>query len=194
MKTTFFFLLSLSLLYFANCSNHHRKDRNKRDTSNVRKEYLDSTKISIDTAHSATNTKTRNNTGVCDPALWDHVYHKDRLQVVYDCYTVTGTIEKIRKEKDGDDHILLHLDAGQESLLNEKNITEQHGDLVLEPIYVHPPKQADAIACYDGYTNHVMIPSVGDHVSVMGSYVKDTEHGWMEIHPVTSIIVIGNRK
>jgi hypothetical protein len=31
---------------------------------------------------------------------------------------------------------------------------------------------------------------IGRHVTVTGVYVTDMEHGWNEIHPVTSIVVI----
>lgn len=123
----------------------------------------------------------------CDSKLWEHVYHKYRLKVIEECKTVTGTIEKIRKENDGDLHILLKLDDGQENLLNDGNIAKQHGDLVLEPICVNKVTQEDAIEPCLSYVNNVNIPSVGDRVNVTGSYVFDSEHGWNEIHPVTSI-------
>jgi hypothetical protein len=38
----------------------------------------------------------------------------------------------------------------------------------------------------------MIIPSVGDKVVVQGSYVLDQDHGWMEIHPVTSIRITGH--
>ena len=50
----------------------------------------------------------------CDDKLWDHVYHKERLKVLNKCMEVTGTVFEIRKEKDGDAHILLYLDKGQD--------------------------------------------------------------------------------
>jgi hypothetical protein len=124
-----------------------------------------------------------------DSSLWAHIYHDERLKVLKSRITATGVIERVRKEKDGDDHILLHLDAGQENLLNEKNIREQHGDLVVEPICVNKVKQEDAIVPCSGYLNNVVLPDVGDTVSVTGTYVLDMEHGWNEIHPVTEIVV-----
>jgi hypothetical protein len=30
---------------------------------------------------------------------------------------------------------------------------------------------------------------IGKHVAITGAYVMDMEHGWNEIHPVTSIVV-----
>jgi hypothetical protein len=51
---------------------------------------------------------------------------------------VTGVIDRIRSESDGDFHVRLALDPGQENLLNEKNMSVQHGDLVIGPICEHP--------------------------------------------------------
>jgi hypothetical protein len=31
---------------------------------------------------------------------------------------------------------------------------------------------------------------VGEHIKVKGAYVLDTEHGWNEVHPITSIVKI----
>lgn len=125
----------------------------------------------------------------CDQSLWQHVYRPERLQVVESCKTVTGKIEKIRPEKDGDLHILLKLDEGQEHLLNKRNYQQQKGNLVLEPICVGEITQSNAIEPCEGYKNIVEIPGIGDHVKVTGSYVLDTDHMWMEIHPVMKIEV-----
>ncbi len=127
----------------------------------------------------------------CDQSLWNHVYNPSRLQVITSCLTVTGTVDEIRHEADGDLHILLKLDVGQEGLLNNGNIANQHGDLVLEPVCVDPVSEADAVQACSGFTNTVHIPVVGEHVAVTGSYVLDTNHGWNEIHPVTAIGLIG---
>jgi len=123
----------------------------------------------------------------CDSKLWEHVYHKYRLDVIEECKTVTGTIEKIKPEEDGDLHILLKLDKGQDGLLAEGNYKIQHGDLVIEPICVAQAIQKDAIGPCSDYINNVKIPYIGDHVRVTGSFVFDKEHGWNEIHPITSI-------
>ena len=132
----------------------------------------------------------QNNNGTCDTSLWNHVYNPQRLQVIESCKTVTGTIEKIRTEADGDFHILLRLDAGQKNLVNQGNIDQQNGDLVLEPICVNQVTQQDAIDSCSNFTSSVTIPNLGDHVRVTGSYVFDAQHGWNEIHPVTSIEIL----
>jgi hypothetical protein len=98
----------------------------------------------------------------------------------------------MRVEKDGDYHIQLTLDPGQPAApVNARNKQVQHGCLVLEPICKAKVTQPDAIQPCKG-TPKIKVPAIGSHVSVVGSYVKDTEsnHGWMEIHPVTKITVI----
>jgi len=125
----------------------------------------------------------------CDAQLWDHVYHPDRLQVIDRCKTVTGTVDRVRLEPDGDTHI--DLAVADRSLINQANITYQHGDLVLEQICQGTVTQADAVAACQGVPHDQAIPRTGDHVTVTGSYVLDKAHGWMEIHPVTSITIGG---
>ena len=87
----------------------------------------------------------------CDTTLWNHVYHgtfssaKDRLKVLNDCTTVTGTIINAAKENDGDFHVRLDVDPEFKNLLNDKNISDQHGFLVIEPICENKVTQADTI-------------------------------------------------
>ena len=49
-------------------------------------------------------------TSGCDTSLWKHVYRPARLVVVEKCITVTGTIDHIKREADGDDHIQVKVD------------------------------------------------------------------------------------
>ena len=138
----------------------------------------------------------------CDPTLWAHVYAgdtrkfaspRDRLQVIEECVTVTGTIEFARPEKDGDYHIGLKLDPDFSSMINDRNVSGEHGDLVLEPVCENPVTQRDTIeegACTDFHQDIFSPDMVGEHVAVTGAYATDMEHGWREIHPVTSITSI----
>jgi hypothetical protein len=125
----------------------------------------------------------------CDQSLWNHIYNPNRLQIVNPCMSITGIIDSIRVEKDGDYHIRLKVDPQFSNLINSANIKGQYGDLVLEPICQKPITQQDAIAACANFHQNISIPPVGTHVNVTGSYVLDKEHGrWAEIHPVTSII------
>ena len=129
----------------------------------------------------------------CDPTLWDHVYHKQRLVIVAPCISITGTIKHMKPEADGDEHIQLLLDPGDNVLLNNLNMTKQHGALVIEPVCEGPVTQPDAIAACRDFHSEVDVPTQKKaRVTVLGSYVLDQEadHGWMEIHPVTSMTVV----
>ncbi len=131
--------------------------------------------------------------GVCDDSLWDHVYHPQRLKVVEKCKSVTGVVKNFVREADGDYHI--RLDVDDRSLVNQANQEGQHGYLVLEPICQDSPTQRDAEEPCQGYKGPWIDASgyVGKHVEVTGSYVSDLDHdGWMEIHPVSSISVLGD--
>jgi hypothetical protein len=125
----------------------------------------------------------------CRASLWHHVYHPDRFTTIEACFAVTGVIEDWRLEKDGDLHILLRLDRGQASLLNGKNKSDQEGCLVVEPICERNVTQPDAISACKG-AFRVKIPQKGSHVQVIGTYVRDEQHGWMEIHPVSKFVVL----
>ena len=83
--------------------------------------------------------------GQCDQTLWNHVYSPARLQIVDQCKTVSGTIESVSVEKDGDFHIRLKVDPQFASMINSANVNGQFGDLVLEPICQNPVTQPDAL-------------------------------------------------
>jgi hypothetical protein len=138
--------------------------------------------------------------GACNPTLWNHVYHPTRLIVKNACATVTGTIvdatsgsepDGVRHEADGDTHGWLKVDPQFKDMLNAGNLSAEGGNLVFEIVCRFPVIQADAKQACQGYTDHVQLPAVGSHVSIVGTYVQDTFHAqWNEIHPVTSISVV----
>jgi len=103
------------------------------------------------------------------------VYHPQRLQVLDPCRTVTGTVASVRSETDGDFHINVVPDPGQDDLLNKRNLTVQKGGLVVEVI---PADQRE-----------VPPPLKGAHLQITGAFVLDREHGWLEIHPAWQITV-----
>lgn len=118
----------------------------------------------------------------------EHVYHAYRLHLLEACKTVTGVVAGVRSEADGDYHVRLTLDPQFASMLRPANRTDEHGDLVLEPICQHKVTQADAVAPCGGGVAQVPIPPIGTHVSATGSYVLDEAHGgWAELHPLFEI-------
>src|SRR5258707_10153415 len=54
----------------------------------------------------------------CNQSLWQYVYNPGRLQILDSCISVTGAVEEVRKEPDGDVHIRFPLDQHFASLLN----------------------------------------------------------------------------
>jgi hypothetical protein len=123
----------------------------------------------------------------CDQSLWEYVYNPSRLHVLEACISVTGTVDEVRKEADGDFHVRFRLDHQFESLINEKNILRQQGDLVLEPICQGKVRQADAEEPCSRYNGPYFEPVVGERYQVSGAYVLDADHGWNEVHPVSSM-------
>ncbi len=143
-----------------------------------------------DNNHPGQETAVADNSSPCDKALWQRVYNHERLEVLDECKTVTGVIEERDADDDGDEHMLLKLDAGQDALLTKRNEKKKQGDLVIEAVCVNQPKLKKVGQTCDGYTNQVRLPKVGDHVRVTGSYVNDTHNDWTEIHPITRIEII----
>ena len=123
----------------------------------------------------------------CDPGIWKHVYNPSRLKVIDKCITATGVITESHAEPDGDQHLLLKLDSGQENLLQRKNIKSKKGNLVIEAVCINNISEKKVGDACKGYVNHIKLPAVGSHVRVTGSLVLDTHNGWNEIHPISKI-------
>ncbi|MHB8244854.1 MAG: hypothetical protein ACYDGN_05770 [Acidimicrobiales bacterium] len=134
-----------------------------------------------------------------------NVYHSYRLKIVSDCITVTGTVAYVRHEDDGDIHVNLSLPPAESHLLNRLNISEQFGNLVTEIVPAdqpgctrgQPPRLPRTAYRSPSYQYgictgaDIATPRIGAKITVTGPYVLDTDHGWMEIHPVWSITVTG---
>src|SRR6266498_1696894 len=99
----------------------------------------------------------------CDSKLWNFVWEPQRLDVLDKCKTVTGVIVEKNADPDGDEHMLLKLDHGQENLLKKKNYTKKDGNLVIEAICINHITRKIAKGICKGYVNQVRIPKVGDH-------------------------------
>lgn len=116
-----------------------------------------------------------------------YVYHPYRLEVLAGCVHVTGTVAAVRREADGDLHILIALDGRYASLLRPANQGQELGDLVVEPVCVKSVSQTDAIAicAADPDPLRPPYPVVGESVWLEGRYVLDLDHGgWAELHPL----------
>lgn len=125
----------------------------------------------------------------CFPTDQDqYVHDPKRLQVLAACLRVTGTIVSLEASGgDGDVHIRLRLDASYTYLLKPANISDQHGDLVVEPVCVHSPREPDIakLCATDPAPFNGPWPAVGQHVWMEGRYVLDVGHsGWAELHPL----------
>lgn len=124
----------------------------------------------------------------CKPTDQDrYVYHPYRLAVQAACIRVTGVIQAVRQEADGDFHILLALDPQYAYLLTPANQGVELGDLVVEPICVRSVTQTDAIAICASDPDPLPppYPVVGGRVWMEGRYVFDLDHaGWAEVHPL----------
>jgi hypothetical protein len=118
-----------------------------------------------------------------------HIYNPARLQTVKDCATVSGKVDNVITEDDGDYHVWFHVDSQYANLPNSVNNDYRQGDLLAEIICATTVNQQDAVLACENYTNHVLLPTVNQNITVTGPYVLDSTHGWMEIHPVYSLLV-----
>lgn len=121
--------------------------------------------------------------GECNSDLWNHVYEKDRLQVIESCTSVEGRVRSLFASPDGDLHI--DLDPDDKSVMNLLNLAHAHRSLVVEVVCDHPAKDADARAACAGLQSPITAPAKGDRIRVIGAYVTDSDNGWREIHPVS---------
>lgn len=128
-----------------------------------------------------------------------NVYHEDRLKVRNRCMKVIGTVAYVAHEDDGDIHVDLSLPPNEAHLLNQANVAYQYRQLVTEIVPAdepgctqgRPPRPAQGSYNYGFCTGaNISAPPVGARVVVIGPYVLDANHGWMEIHPVWAIKVI----
>ncbi len=176
IKHAIFFLTVISLSLFFSCEQkkekkHKKKDKEEQTTSSDQMQNVTDANTTVD----------------CDTSLWKYVYNPGRLGIVDKCKTVTGIIEESSADDDGDQHMLLKLDNGQDDLLTKKNIKKKQGDLVIEAVCANKTTLEKVGNTCNGYINHILLPKVGDHVKVTGSLVIDSHNGWEEIHPITKI-------
>ena len=181
IKKSFLFpiLIILSGLLVSSCETkkekkHKKKDKDEQTTSTDQTQNVQDNNTSID----------------CDTSFWKYVYNPERLEVIDKCKTVAGVIEESSADEDGDQHMLLKLDNGQEELLTKKNTKKKQGDLVIEAVCANKPTLNKVGNTCNGYINKIQIPKLGEHVKVTGSLVIDSHNGWAEIHPITKIEIL----
>jgi hypothetical protein len=135
------------------------------------------------------------------------VYLPGRLRLIDRCRTVSGAVDCLKVEPDGDVHVRLRLDQQFLGALKPANslqtcANEPGPHLVVEIIPQH--KQGilfrDNNADAGGFITPTT-PAPGDHITVTGPYVVDTNilhrvlyqgrraEDWAEIHPAWAIRV-----
>ena len=118
------------------------------------------------------------------------VYHPARLQLLDACATFKGLVIADLHELDGDRHLWIEPDAGYEGLLNAANDYHGHKALVAEIVPACTTQPATAAAASHCPASKIPAPAVGAHIQITGPHVLDTNHGWNEIHPVASLVML----
>jgi hypothetical protein len=135
------------------------------------------------------------------------VYLPDRLQVLDRCSTVSGTVDCLKLEPDGDVHLRVRPDPPFVGFLTAASSLQTCADhpephLVVEIIPQHREglllRDNDADA--GGFVTPA-VPASGDHITVTGPHVLDKNilhrvlyqgrpaENWAEIHPAWAIRV-----
>lgn len=119
-----------------------------------------------------------------------------RLTVFQACVAVTGTVTSVRNGADGNIVVDLKPELAERRLLNQINVSQQNGNMILEIVpadqpgcVVGEPLRPSAGSARVGSCTgaNISTPRVGALVTVVGPYVRDERHQWMEIHPVWAI-------
>jgi len=103
-----------------------------------------------------------------------------RFSVLSPCEHVVGIVHNMtgKKQEDGDYQFNLAVQKPYRKLLNEVNIKQVQGMLVVEIIPM------------DQNSSPVQIPKNGDKIGAYGAWVTDNPNGWNELHPVWNLTVL----
>ena len=132
------------------------------------------------------------------------VYLPSRLHVKKRCVTVTGIVDCLRREPDGDVHIELRLTRGYRRLLTPANAFQRCPHQTGPHLVVEIIPQGDQLPFPDNSASLAgfvtpRAPPAGARITVTGPYVLDTNAlhdlivpgknvaGWAEIHPAWNI-------
>ena len=121
------------------------------------------------------------------------IYQPDRLHVLALCRHAVGVVVSVVPEDDGDYHVWIVLDAAYADLLNAENHFQGKPTMLAEivpdcPVNAPPPDGPSAERCPP---TKLRVPLAGQRIAIDGPWVLDTNHGWLEIHPVDTIVTIG---
>jgi hypothetical protein len=102
-----------------------------------------------------------------------------RFRVLSPCEHVVGIVHNMTgiKKEDGDYQFNLAVQKPYKKLLNDVNIKQVQGMLVVEIIPM------------DQNSSWVQIPKDGDKIGAYGAWVTDNPQGWNELHPVWNLTV-----
>jgi hypothetical protein len=111
----------------------------------------------------------------------NRVHHPKRLILLDSSKTLSGRVEKVESDMDGDIHIQLRI--SDSSLLVKNNYKDENGCMVGEIVCAVP---SIFTVCWF-YKNEITIPKKGDSIEIEGPYVFDKTHEITEIHPIMDL-------
>ncbi len=117
------------------------------------------------------------------------MHNPDRLHVLDPCRHAAGIVVDVAHEDDGDYHVWFTPDTAYVQLMNSEDHFQAQPAMLAEitPECLPGRTPADAHAASHCPKTKLRIPVIGNHISLDGPWVLDTDHGWQEIHPVDSI-------
>ena len=111
----------------------------------------------------------------------NRVHHPKRLILLDSSETLSGRVEKVESDMDGDIHIQLRIHDSV--LLSKNNHKDENGCMVGEIVCAAP---SIFPICWF-YKNKIIIPKQGDSIEITGPYVFDKGHNITEIHPIMDL-------
>ena len=122
------------------------------------------------------------------------IYQPDRLQILDPCRHAVGLVVSVVPEDDGDYHVSIVLDPAYSDLMNAENHFQGKPTMLAEivpdcPDNASPPDSSAADKCPP---TRLTVPFAGQHIAIDGPWVLDTNHGWREIHPVDTLVILGS--